>query len=125
MKRFVILTCMFAALAACSSTDNIKIVSPSTPENEARQEIRNAPVTKLETVPQPPVRDEAKGRRDAVSEGPKTETVKVSEPTGASSPSINSPHTLDALINLLDKKGVLHKEELLEEIKKLEMKRTE
>ncbi len=124
MKRFIFLACMIAALTACSSTSNIKIVSPSTPENEAREEISKAPVTKLETSAEPPVRNEAKDRRDAAAVSPKTEPAVVPGPAAASSPSIHSPHTLEALIDLLEKKGVFRRDELLEEIKKLEMKPT-
>ena len=119
MKRFLILTFMITALG-CSSTGGIKIVSPSTPENEAKEEIRKAPVTKLETSSQPPARHEATGPREAAAEGTKVQTTPGQ--TTASPLSIKSPYTLEALINLLEKKGVIHEEELLEEIKRLEMK---
>ena len=172
MKRLLILTFMITALG-CSSTGSIKILSPSTPESEAKEEIRKAPVTKLETSSQSPARDEATAPREAATEGPKTGNIKILSPStpeseakeeirkapvtkletssqyparhaatatreaaaegpkaataiaaeeAPSSASIKSPYTLEALINLLEKKGVIHEGELLEEIKKLEMK---
>ncbi|MDA8242204.1 MAG: hypothetical protein M0Z67_17775 [Nitrospiraceae bacterium] len=121
MKRLLILTFMITALG-CSSTGGIKIVSPSTPESEAKEEIRKAPVTKLETASQPPARHEATGPREGATKGPKAATDIAHEQAAPSSASIKSPYTLEALINLLEKKGVIHEEELLEEIKKLEIK---
>ncbi len=103
-------------------TDRIKIVSPSTPEKEAKEEIRKAPITKPEATPQSPARREATVRKDAVTETPVAEKPNAPEPDGASA-SIKSVHTLDALINLLEKKGIIREEELLDEIKRLEMKR--
>ncbi len=120
MKRLLILTFMITALG-CSSTGSIKIVSPSTPEKEAKEEIRKAPVTKLETSSQSPAGDETTAPREAAAEGPKAATAIAPE-EAPSSASIKSPYALEALINLLEKKGVIHEEELLEEIKKLEMK---
>jgi hypothetical protein len=113
------------AVAEGQKTENIKIVSPSTPEKEAKEEIRKAPVTRLETIPEPPTRHEPKGPKDAVGEGLMAAPATAAGQTSASSPSIKSPYALEALINLLEKKGVLNKEDLLEEIKKLEMKRAE
>jgi hypothetical protein len=173
MKKLFILTCLITALG-CSSTGNIKIVSPSTPEKEAKEEIRKAPVTRLETASQPPAGHEATDRRDAVEESHRTDNIKIVSPStpekeareeirkapvtrletasqppasheatggrhvaagspaaaaaiahkqaAAPSPSIKSPHTVEALINLLEKKGVILEEELLQEIKKLEGK---
>jgi len=124
MKRLLILTFMITALGCigCSSTGSIKIVSPSTPESEAKEEIRKAPVTKLETTSQPPAHHEATGPRETATEVTKAATAIAHEQPASSSASIKSPYTLEALINLLEKKGVIHEEELLEEIKRLEMK---
>ena len=110
------------AVAEGTRTGSIKIVSPSTPENEAKEEIRKVPVTKLETASQPPARHEATGPREAATEGTRAATAIAHEQPASSSASIKSPYTLEALINLLEKKGVIHEEELLEEIKKLEIK---
>ncbi len=171
MKRFFILTFMITIIG-CSSTGGIKIVSPSASEKQAKEEIRQAPVTKLGTSSQSPASDETKGRSDAATGGKKTEGIKIVSPSasekeakeeirqapvtkletasqpeashdatagrdaatdvpaagtakttgsaGAASPSIKSDHTLDALINLLEKKGVIRRDELMEEIDKLE-----
>ncbi len=121
MKRLLILTFMITALG-CSSTGGIKIVSPSTSENEAKEEIRKAPITKLETASQPPARHEATGPQEAATEAPKAATAIAPGQTAPSPLSIKSPYALEALINLLEKKGVIHEEELLEEIKRLEIK---
>jgi hypothetical protein len=165
MKRFFILTCMITIIG-CSSTGGIKIVSPSASEKQAKEEIRQAPVTKLGTSSQSPASDETKGQSDEATGGKKTEGIKIVSPSasekeakeeirqapvtnletssqppashepakevpsaeaatsagsaGAASPSVKSGHTLDALINLLEKKGVIHRDELMEEIEKLE-----
>ncbi len=53
----------------------------------------------------------------------KTGTAAVSDTSGAGSvPSIRSGQALEALINILEKKGTIQREELLQEIRKLEEK---
>ena len=80
MKRFFILACIIAALG-CKSTDNIKIISPSTPENEAKEEIREAPITRLETSSKPPDRHDATEQSNAVQEDHKTDQIKIVSPS--------------------------------------------
>ena len=110
------------AVEESHKADNIKIVSPSTPEKEAKEEIRKAPVTRLETASEPPASHEATGDRDAAAESPAAAAAIAPKQAAAPSPSIKSPHTVEALINLLEKKGIIKREELLLEIRNLEGK---
>jgi hypothetical protein len=143
MKRFLIFACVIAAFG-CSSTGNIKIVSPSTSEKEAKEEISKAPVTRLETFSAP---EAATRRKQPAAESAKTEarkgaedTIKVVSPSvpeneakeeiakapvkrPETAPPATSEHSLEALINLLEKKGIIKNEELLREIRELEKKR--
>jgi hypothetical protein len=159
MRRLLILTCLIAVLG-CSSTDGLKIVSPSAPENEAKEEISKAPVTKFETISAPEhAADRKTLSREPAAEAGKTETekgvsdIKIVSPStpeneakkeigmvpvmrhgaarteaekgadavrGETAPSVPTEHSLEALISLLEKKGVIKKQELLDEIKELE-----
>jgi hypothetical protein len=143
MKRFLIFACVITALG-CSSTGNIKIVSPSTSEKEAKEEISKAPVTRLETFSSP---EAATRRKQPAAESSKIEarqgaenTIKIVSPSvpeneakeeiakapvkrPETAPPATSEHSLEALINLLEKKGIIKNEELLREIRELEKKR--
>ncbi len=126
MKKCLVLICAMAVLGGCSSTGNIKVISPSTPEDEVREKVHKAPVTKLQVVSEADVKDQqqtppAKSPAEAPS---KTSVTAVPDHAAgsASAPSIRSQHALEALINVLEKKGLIQKEELFEEIRKLDEK---
>ena len=108
-----------------SSAGGMNIISPSTPENEVKEKVSKLPVTKLEAVSE----SEMKANRQeplpqATAEmPPKTGTAALADRSGVGSiPSIRSGQALEALIILLEKKGTIQREELLQEIRKLEEK---
>ena len=125
MKKYLVLVCVIALLGGCSSTGSMNIISPSTPEDEVKEKVSKAPVTKLEVVSESELKDSRKEPRpqDTAKMPLKTDTAAVSDTSGAGSlPSIRSGQTLEALIILLEKKGIIQREELLQEIRKLEEK---
>jgi len=125
MKKYLVLLFCIAVLGGCSSTGNINVISPSTPEDEVRGKVSKAPVTKLQVVSETELQDRHQAPPAlALAETPlKTGAATVPDHAGAASvPSIRSGHTLDALINLLEKKGTIQREELFQEIRRLEEK---
>jgi hypothetical protein len=123
MKRYLIFACIIATFTACSSTGGIKIISPSAPESEAKKEIREAPVTKLQAVSETEMKEQRHATPSRAPEKtlPKTGAASAPDHSGdAAVPSISSGHALEALINVLEKKGTIQREELLREIRKLE-----
>ena len=125
MKKCLVLICAMVVLGGCSSTGNIKVISPSTPEDEVREKVSKAPVTNLQVVSETELQDrhQAPPAEAPAETPPKTGMAAVTDHAGAASvPSIRSGHALDALINLLEKKGIIQREELFQEIKKLEEK---
>lgn len=125
MKKYLVLVCVIALMGGCSSTGSMNIISPSTPENEVKEKVSKSPVTKLEVVSESELKDSRQEPlpHDTAKMPLKTGTAAVSDRSGAGYvPSIRSGHALEALINILEKKGTIQKEELLQEIRKLEEK---
>ncbi len=127
MKKCLVLICAMAVLGGCSSTGNIKVISPSTPEDEVKEKVHKAPVTKLQVVSEADVKDRQQApppSAQAPAEAPSKASVTAvpDHAAAASAPSIRSQHALEALINILEKKGLIQNEELLEEIRKLDEK---
>lgn len=125
MKKFLVLVCAIAFLGGCSSAGGMNIISPSTPDDELKEKISKAPVTKIRAVSESELKEH---RQESTSQATKempliTGTAAGSDTSGAGSiPSVRSGQTLEALIILLEKKGILQREELLQEIRKLEEK---
>lgn len=125
MKKHLVLVCVIALLGGCSSAGGMNIISPSTPDNEVKEKVSKAPVTRLQVVPENELKDHRKEPpAQAMAETPsKTGKTEVSDSSVSGSvPSIRSGQALEALIILLEKKGTLQREELLQEIRKLEEK---
>lgn len=125
MKKCLVLICAMVVLGGCSSTGNIKVISPSTPEDEVKEKVRKAPVTKLQVVSETELQDrhQAPPAQAPAETPPKTSVAEVPDHAGAASvPSIRSGDALEALINLLEKKGTIQREELFQEIRKLQEK---
>ena len=125
MKKHLVLVCVIALLGGCSSAGGMNIISPSTPDNEVKEKMSKAPVTRLEAVSEGELKDHRQEPpAQATAETPsKTGKTEVSDSSVSGSiPSIKSRQTLEALIILLEKKGTIQREELLQEIRKLEEK---
>lgn len=123
MKKFLVLLFCMVALGSCSSAGNINVISPSTSEDELRGKVSSAPVTKLEVVSETELQDrrQAPPATAPAKNPPKIGASTVPAHAGAASvPSIRSGHALGALINLLEKKGTIQREELFQEIRRLE-----
>jgi len=125
MKKYLVLVCVVALMVGCSSAGGLNIISPSTPEDEVKEKMSKAPVTKLEVVSEAELKEQRQTppAKAPVETPPKTATATAqARPVDASAPSIRSGHALEALINLLEKNGTIKREELLREIRKLEEK---
>lgn len=125
MKRFLVLLCAVTFIGGCSSTGGMNIISPSTPESEVKEKVSKAPLTKIQVVSENELKERRQETpsRDAAEKPLKTNTAAVADSSVAGAvPSIRSAQTLEALINLLEKKGTIQRDELLQEIKKLEEK---
>lgn len=125
MKKYLVVVCVIALIGGCSSAGNMKIISPSTPEDEVKEKVSKAPVTRLQVVSESELKDHPKAPSPEAAAGtpPKTGTEAVSDRSGAVPvPSIRSGQALEALIILLEKKGTIQRDELLQEIRKLEEK---
>ena len=125
MKKYLVLVCVVALMVGCSSAGGLNIISPSTPEDEVKEKMSKAPVTKLEVVSEAELKEQRQTppAKAPVETPPQTATAKAqARPVDSSVPSIRSGHALEALINLLEKNGTIKREELLREIRKLEEK---
>ena len=107
------------------SVGGMNIISPSAPDDELKEKIKKAPVTKIQAVSESQLKDRRQETTSqATKEMPlKTGTAAGPETSGAGSvPSMRAGQTLEALIILLEKRGTIQMEELLQEIRKLEEK---
>lgn len=120
MKRY--LGVVFAVLwfAGCGTGSKVQVVSPTLPEDELRDRVRELPVVK----PGVELKEEkATDKR----EGVKGEWVHVREAATAAGGNtaeepLSKEHREEALINLLEKKGIITKKELAEEMRILKEK---
>jgi hypothetical protein len=92
-------------MGGCGTTGKLNVVSPSLSEDEIKGSVRGLPTIKLQS----PKKEEVVSSEKVITK----ETVHPEES------SISTDKTQEALINLLEKKGVITKKELLEEIRKL------
>jgi hypothetical protein len=100
----------------------MNIISPSMPEGEVRERVSRAPVTRLESVPEPAPRETpaAHSQRPSAPATPQDGEADAKHGDAVLSPSVQSDHTLRALINLLEEKGIITRKELLEELRRQE-----
>ena len=114
MKYYFSVICILVLLAGCGAGSNLNIVSPSAPDEEVRK--RASEVIKEKSPSAPKEKPSAPPTSPAGSTG--------SAPTGEMRPSEESSmkgvSAQDALINLLERKGIITRRELMEEMKKLE-----
>lgn len=110
--RFVTL-CMILLLAGCGAGSNLNIVSPSASEDEVRT--RASKVTSEKT---PPVKEE---KRVLPQKSPERtqESMTPEKRNPPEEPVMESGCREEALINLLEKKGIITKKEVAEEMKRL------
>ncbi len=87
MKKYLVLVCVIALLGGCSSTGGMNIISPSTPEDEVKEKVSKAPVTKLEVVSESELKDSRQEPlpQDTAKMPLKTGTAAVSDTSGAGS----------------------------------------
>lgn len=125
MKKLLVLICALTLIGGYSSAGGMNIISPSTPDNEVKEKVNKMPVTKIQTGSENELKDrrQAPLSRDTAETPLKTKAADISDTSAAGPvPSIRSGQTLEALIILLEKKGAIQREELLQEIRKLEEK---
>lgn len=114
MRHYCIALCAALLLAACGAGSNLNIVSPSASDDEVKKRAsavmseKTSPVTK-ERPASPPA-----------AQGASSESAKPGEIKPSEEPSMKGVFAEQALINLLERKGIITRKELMEEIKRLE-----
>ncbi len=106
--------CIILLIGGCETAGNLNIVSPSTPEDETRARIRTLPTIKELFSPR---QEQAAREKTPQEKIPSIQKVSASEEQSTS-----GEPAQEALINLLEKKGVITKKELMDEIKKLKQR---
>ena len=114
MKHYFSTICIAVLLAGCGAGSNLNIVSPSASDEEVRkragevlrEKSPSAPVEKL-SVP-------------TASPAGSTESVPAREIRPCEESSIKGGCAQDALINLLERKGIITRKDLMEEMKRLD-----
>ena len=121
MKRWFGVVCLVFLLGGCGTGGKVPILSPTLPEDEVRERTRELPVIKLEPA--------SKDGKAVPEKGmPEREKVQLreappSKETAQSEPSLTgADNAVEALVNLLEKKGIVTKKELSEEIMRLKQR---
>jgi hypothetical protein len=114
MKYYFSTICILVLLAGCGAGSNLNIVSPSASDEEVRQ--RASEVIKERSPSAPKEKPSASPAPPAGS----TESVPTREMRPSEESSMKGGSAQDALINLLERKGIITRRELMEEMKRLE-----
>ena len=114
MKRYFSTICIAVLLAGCGAGSNLNIVSPSASDEEVKK--RAAEVLKEKSPSAPKEKLSAPPASPASS----TESMPTREMRPPEEPSMKGGCAQDALINLLERKGIITKKELMEEMKRLD-----
>ncbi|MCL5023267.1 MAG: hypothetical protein M1497_07855 [Nitrospirae bacterium] len=115
MKKCFGIVAMVLLLAGCGTGSKLNIVSPSLSDEELKE--RGHMVTREKSPSAAP--EEAPAQQAK----PETPREKTRTETGVSEKSLRGDKTAEeALINLLEKKGIITKKELSDEIERLKEK---
>jgi hypothetical protein len=112
MVKWLSLILLFVFLGGCGGGSNLNIVSPSMSENEVRERAKVIMSKKT-----PPTSSEAAAEKKSPEishEGAPPKETKHTE-----GPAVNGELEQKALINLLEKKGIITNKELQDEMEKL------
>jgi hypothetical protein len=122
MKRwFGFILAFFLFTAGCGTGSKVPVLSSTLSEDETKTRVRDLPVMKLESASGDEKAAQEAGRteREKVRLG---ETTPVKETAQPGPPLTIKDHTVEALIELLQKKGIISKKELLEEMQMLKQR---
>jgi len=114
MKHSFSTICIVVLLAGCGAGSNLNIVSPSSSDEEVRKRAGEVIKEKRPSAP------EEKLSAPPASPGGSTESAPTREMRPPEEPSMKGGCSHEALINLLEKKGIITRKELMEEMKRLE-----
>lgn len=124
MKYYFSAVCILAVLAGCGAGSNLNIVSPSASEEEIKRRASEVMAEKSPSAtkekPASPAAAPAGSPAKSEPADMKAKETKVSETPVAEKQSVKGDQARDALINLLEKKGIITRKELIEEMKRLE-----
>jgi hypothetical protein len=115
MGKCIVLICMVLFIG-CTTGSTLNIVSPSASEDEIRARAQR--VTSEKT---PPAKEEKAVLPQQSPERPQ-ESVAPEKTNPPKESAMKSGFKEEALINLLEKKGIITRKELIEEIKRLEQR---
>lgn len=114
MKYYFSAICILVLLAGCGAGSNLNIVSPSAPDEEVRKRASEVIKEKSPSAPK------EKLSVPMASPAGSTESVPTREIRPSGESSMKGGSAQDALINLLERKGIITRRELMEEMKRLE-----
>ena len=114
MKHYFMTICIIVLLTGCGAGSNLNIVSPSASDEEVTKRANEVIKQKSPSAP------EEKPSAPPASPAGSTESVPAREMKPSDESSMKGGCAQDALINLLEKKGVITKKELMEEMKRLD-----
>ena len=114
MKHYFMTICIIVLLTGCGAGSNLNIVSPSASEEEVTKRANEVIKQKSPSAP------EEKPSAPPASPAGSTESVPAREMKPSDESSMKGGCAQDALINLLEKKGIITRKELMEEMKRLD-----
>jgi hypothetical protein len=130
MKQYFAAIGIVLILTGCGAGSNLNIVSPSASDEEVKKRANevlkekgpSAPKEKPSAPPASPAGSTPEEKPSAPPASPagSTESVPAREMETPRESSMEGGCAHDALINLLEKKGIITKSELMEEMKKLQ-----
>lgn len=118
MKGCIIIILLMLMLSACKTTDNLIILSPSTSEEELKEHVKE----RLDKSSQSEPKEESKTSNEMSDEANTVPAKPTPSSQGASAlddPLTGMEDTQKALIDLLVEKGVITRDEYIEELREL------
>lgn len=129
MRRFLLSVCIMLFVAGCATSGQLTVVSPSTPEEELKERVRETLDAREQAAPAETTMPREEVPAEKTEEAAIPVTTEKTAPSGKTVPSSetsvsreNQADTaiiLDAMINLMVKKGLMSREELSAEIEEL------
>jgi predicted nucleic acid-binding Zn-ribbon protein len=122
MKKYLYLVLVFAMLNGCVTTGKVAFVSPATPEEELKDTVRKT-LDKSKESSEPRAdnsRSPHAGKASGTAPDRPDDSMRDTRSTSVEETQAVGGDRLSALINLLEKKGIINKNELTEEMMRLE-----
>jgi len=122
MKGCIFIVFLMLLLSACETTADLIIISPSTPEEELKQRVQESLDKRSQSKPA----EESETSKKISVEADKVPAKPIpssQEALALDDPLIGIEDTQKALIDLLVEKGIITRDEFVEELRKLRSKK--